>query len=181
MIRKDDNELVYEVTKGSISSFEVLVERYQQTIFNLMVKMVGDAEVARDLTQDVFVKVFEKLGGFNFRYRFFSWIYRIAINEAINWLKGKHPVENLRSIEMLADEESNQPSKDRQSRLLHVGLRTLDADHRTLLLLKYYCGMSYEEISEITRISEKKVKSRLFSARGKLHDVLIEKGFFEHE
>ena len=72
MIMKDDNELVYEVIHGNISSFETLVDRYNKKIFNMMLQMVGDYETARDLTQDVFVKAFEKMGGFNFRFRFFS-------------------------------------------------------------------------------------------------------------
>ena len=78
MLQKDDNELVYEVIHGSISSFEVLIDRYQKTIFNIMLRMVGDDETARDLTQDVFVKAFEKLGGFNFKYRFFS-LQRVSV------------------------------------------------------------------------------------------------------
>lgn len=181
MVKKDDNELVYEVIKGSVSSFEVLIDRYQQTIFNLLVKMVGDKEVARDLTQDVFVKAFEKLGGFNFNHRFFSWIYRIAINEAINWRKKRPPVEPLPTILLESEEGADEEERDRRSRLLHKGLRLLTDDHRTLLLLRYYCGMSYEEIAEVTRLPERRVKSRLFSAREKLHDYLIKLGFFEHE
>lgn len=181
MIKKDDNELVFEVTKGSISSFEVLVDRYQKTIFNIVLRMVGDAEVARDLTQDIFVKAFEKLGGFNFKYRFFSWLYRIAINETINWLKTKQPVESLGSEETLAAEETSWPSRDLQSKRLHVGLRLLPAEYRMLLLLKYYCGLSYEEIAETTEIPVKKVKSRLFSARALLYTILTERGFFDND
>ncbi|MCK9219933.1 MAG: RNA polymerase sigma factor [Bacteroidales bacterium] len=181
MIVKDDNELVYEVIKGSISSFEVLIDRYQKTIFNMVLKMVGNVEVARDLTQDIFVKAFEKLGSFNFKYRFFSWIYRIAINETINWIKAKHPVENLKMVETIPAEEPDNLFQEQQSKRLHAGLRVLQGEYRMLLLLKYYCGLSYEEIAETTKIPVKKVKSRLFIAREQLHKILIEKGFFENE
>ena len=181
MLQKDDNELVYEVIHGSISSFEVLIDRYQKTIFNIMLRMVGDDETARDLTQDVFVKTFEKLGGFNFKYRFFSWIYRIAINEAINFNRRKPLKVSLLTIDSLPAEESEQATSELQKRLLHKEICNLTDDYRLLVLLKYFCSMSYEEISEVTKVSVNKVRSRLYVAREKLRTGLIEKGFFEND
>jgi RNA polymerase sigma-70 factor (ECF subfamily) len=181
MTVKDDNELVYEVIKGSISSFEVLIDRYQKTIFNLVLKMVGDTETARDLTQDVFLKVFEKLGSFDFKYRFFSWIYRISINTTNDWIKAKRVVVSHDSADLMAGEETDANLRDEQSKRLHAGLRLLPAEYRMLLLLKYFCGLSYEEIAEATHISVKKVKSRLFIAREQLEKILIAKGFFDNE
>jgi RNA polymerase sigma-70 factor (ECF subfamily) len=181
MTKKDDNELVYEVIHGSISSFEVLVDRYQKTIFNMMFRMVGDYETAKDLTQDVFVKAFEKMGGFNFKFRFFSWIYRIAVNEAINWNRKRPTTESIdRTESWLVDKEV--PDRiEEKSNLLHLELRKLEADYRVLVLLKYYCNMTYEEIAETTHIPVKKVRSRLFIAREQLRKGLIAKGFFEYD
>jgi RNA polymerase sigma-70 factor, ECF subfamily len=181
MTMKDDNELVYEVIHGSISSFEVLVDRYQKTIFNLMLKMVGDFETARDLTQDVFVKAFEKMGRFDFRFRFFSWIYRIAVNEAINRNRKIRPSQSIEKVEPLPDDTTGPEDTESRSRLLHRELRKLEANYRVMLLLKYYCGLSYEEIAEATSVPVKKVRSRLFIAREQMRKGLIANGFFEND
>jgi RNA polymerase sigma-70 factor (ECF subfamily) len=178
---KDDNELVYEVIHGNISFFEVLINRYQKMIFNMMLRMVGDFETAKDLTQDVFVKAYEKMGGFDFRIRFFSWIYRIAVNEAINWNRKKTLTESLGKIDPIDFGGSENIAAEAKSNLLHRELHKLDADYRVLVLLKYYCGLSYEEITEATRIPIKKVRSRLFIAREQLRKGLITDGFFEND
>jgi len=181
MNRKDDNELVYEVTRGSISSFEVLIERYQKTIFNMVNKMVGDVETAKDITQDVFVTAFEKMGTFNFNHRFFSWIYRIAVNKTLNHIKLKGLTQPLKELQAGIPAPSPENDEERNRKLVHSGLRELPADQRALLLLKYFCGLSYEEIAVALNVSEKKVKSRLFTSREQLHKIMIGKGFFEND
>lgn len=181
MIKKDDNELVYEVIHGSVSSFEVLIDRYQKTIFNIMLRMVGDTEIAKDLTQDVFVKAFEKMGGFNFNYRFFSWIYRMALNEAINFNRKKTKNVALTIIESVASEDSGHSEAGKSERLLQDSIRTLEDNYRIPVLLKYYCGLSYEEIAEVTGHPVKKVRSRLYIAREQLRKNLTEKGFFNND
>ena len=178
---KDDNELVYEMIHGNISSFEMLIDRHQRTIFNIILRMVGDFETARDLTQDVFVKAFEKMGGFNFKYRFFSWIYRMAINEAINYNKKRPKNISLTGIDPIWAENSEASDYELSNRLLYDGLLNLTDNYRILVLLKYYCGLSYEDIAEVTQIPVKKVRSRLFIAREKLRRGLIANGFFEND
>ena len=181
MIDKDDNELVYEVIHGSTSSFEVLIDRYQKTIFNMMLRMVNDTETAKDLTQDLFVQAYERLGGFNFRFRFFSWIYRMALNKAIDWNRKRKPTCRLELAEsQLSDTQVSNDSEIR-SNLLQVALLRLNPKYRALVLLKYYCDLSYEEIQEATGVPLKKVRSRLFIAREMLRKELIVNGFFENE
>jgi RNA polymerase sigma-70 factor (ECF subfamily) len=143
--------------------------------------MVGDFETARDLTQDVFVKAFEKMGGFNFKYRFFSWIYRMAINEAINYNKKRPKNISLTGIDPIWAENSEATDYELSNRLLYDGLLNLNDNYRILVLLKYYCGLSYEDIAEVTQIPVKKVRSRLFIAREKLRRGLIANGFFEND
>jgi len=181
MIGKDDNELVYEVIHGHISSFEILIERYQKTIFNMVLRMVNDEETARDLTQDIFIKAFEKMGSFNFKYRFFSWIYRIACNETINYLKSKRRFEGLKLAEVVTDDAYPGMLSTGKSKKLRLCLRQLRADFRLLILLKYFFGLSYEEMAEVLKIPEKKIKARLFTAREQLREMLLEKDFFENE
>ncbi len=180
MSRKDDNELVYEVIHGSISSFEVLIDRYQDTIFNILVRMVADPETAKDLTQDVFVKAYEKMGGFSFNYRFFSWIYRIAVNEAINYNRRKPRTVSITEAMPLTDDNGG-VRDETTTKLLNHAIRTLPDEYRVLILLKYYCNLSYDEIAEVTTLPVKKVRSRLFMAREQMRKDLTEKGFFNND
>jgi len=181
MIEKDDNELVYEVIHGSISSFEILIERYQKTVFNMVYRMVNERETALDLTQDIFIKVFEKMGSFNFNYRFFSWLYRIAANVTINHLKSQRRFESLAKAERMGLTDEPVPGQEERSSKLREGLKLLRADQRMLILLKYYFGLSYAEMAETLELPEKKVKDRLFTAREKLRDELLKNDFFNEK
>jgi len=181
MITKDDNELVYEVIHGNISSFEILIERYQKTIFNIVLRMVNDEETARDLTQDIFIRVYEKMGSFKFSYRFFSWIYRIAANETINYLKSAQRIELHKLTEKLVNEADSGSEREETIQKLRKGLRQIRPDLRLLLLLKYFFGLSYEEMAEVLQLPEKKIKARLFTAREVLREELLKNDFFDHD
>ena len=180
MIAKDDNELVFEVLQGSRSSFEVLIERYQKKIFGMILQMTDDRELAKDLTQDVFIKAYTSLPGFNFKYRYFSWLYRIALNETLNGLKQRRHFESLDKAQNIPDETSRQDSSE-SSLLLKQAIRELKSSYRSLILLKYYFGLSYEEISETLGFSVPKVKDRLFNARLALRNKLDNNSFFGND
>ncbi|TRZ70004.1 MAG: sigma-70 family RNA polymerase sigma factor [Bacteroidetes bacterium] len=181
MIPKDDNELVYEVLQGSKSSFEVLIERYQKKIYGMILQMTDDREMAKDLTQDVFIKVYTSLAGFSFKYRFFSWLYRIAYNETMNRLSARRTFESLDKARDIAAENSAQTDSPESALRVKLAIRELKSSYRSLILLKYYFGLSYEEIAETLGISAGKVKDRLFNARIALRDKLNEKGFFDND
>lgn len=181
MKMKDDNELVHEAINGNVFSFELLIERYQKTIYNMVLRMIGDVENAQDITQDIFVKAFEKLDTFKFKFRFFSWLYRIAINETINWTKRNPRMDRIQDAQNFLADESDGEDQERKSRILQSGLMKLPENYRSLLLLKYYSNLSYEEVAEIEGISVKKVKSRLFIAREQLRKILELNGFLENE
>ena len=181
MIAKDDNELVYEVLHGSRSSFEILIERYQNKIYGMILQMTNDREIAKDLTQDVFIKAYTSLGKFNFKYRFFSWLYRIAINETINHLKSRRHFESLDKARDIAAEDDGLKGITGENPMLKDALLGLKDSYRSVILLKYYFGLSYEEIAETMGLSTAKVKDRLFNARMTLRDKLIGTGFFGHD
>ena len=79
--------------RGDTAAFAALVERYERVLFSVALRMLGDAEDARDATQDAFIKVFQRLGDYNPEHRFFSWIYRILTNECLNALRARRPQE----------------------------------------------------------------------------------------
>ena len=181
MIPKDDNELVYEVLQGSKSSYEVLIERYQKKIYGMILQLTNDREMAKDLTQDVFIRAYTNLSRFSFKYRFFSWLYRIALNETINHLKKRRHFESLdKAGELIADTPGQQDVPE-TNRLLKDALRDLKSPYRSLILLKYYFGLSYDEIAGTMGISVAKVKDRLFNARLALRDKLNETRFFDND
>ena len=174
MSPKDDNELVEEVLRGAISSFRVLTERYQQKIFHMMWRMTGDEETAKDLTQEVFLTVYAKLGTFNPRHRFFSWLYRIAVNRALGWCRSRRSYTSLEKVEpWLTDDSGNGSLADREASLRRA-LLLLDPIYRVPVLLKYYCGLSYEEISDTTGVPVVKVRSRLYMARERLRKEMLD-------
>ena len=87
MNRPDDKKLMERCLKGDRHAFEALLVRYKKPVYNAAYRMLNNSEDARDVTQTVFLKVYENLDQYDPSHRFFSWIYRIAMNESINWLK----------------------------------------------------------------------------------------------
>lgn len=175
MREQDDTALVQQTLAGNLKAFEVLVERYQKTIFNLALRMVHDADDAEDVAQVVLVKAYEHLPSYNPTYKFFSWLYRIAMNESLNFLRQKRPFERMEDVGEASGIESSLDSLD-IARLVGDAMTFLTHDQRAVITLRHTEGLSYLEIAQILRISEKKVKSRLFSARQILRDLLVKRG-----
>lgn len=164
---------------GDERAAEVLIDRYQQPVFNLVYRMTHRYEDAQDLTQRVFIKVFGNLKRYNPRYKFFSWMYRIALNESINFLHQQKPVEELSEQLVAANGQPDQIyEQTERSERLNLALSMLQPDYRQLIILKHLQGFSYQEIAEIIRVPEKTIKSRLFTARQLLKDALIKLGHY---
>lgn len=176
---KDDQsrQLVSACKQGDRNAFDALVRLYQKPVFNAVYRMLNNVEEARDVTQTVFLKVYENLHGYDESYKFFSWIYRIAINEAINQQAGRKVHEPL--DESMESREDPQRDADRQEMQQEVqdALMKVSADHRSVIVLKHFLGFSYQEISEILKLPEKTVKSRLYEARDRLRELLIKDSF----
>lgn len=172
-----DKELVARCLAGEVNAFEGLVDRYQGVVYNLAVRMVHRRDDAVEVAQSAFVKAYEKLDTFNPAYKFFSWLYRIAVNEALGHLQRRRGHGEL-------DAELPAPEADpggalfanEQSHALQGGIAALTPDYRTVLVLKHFQDLSYAEIAEIVGIPEKTVKSRLYSARQLLKDILVRDG-----
>lgn len=177
MIKDEDVVLVEQCIKGKTQSFELLVEKYQKTIFNVALRFCGNYDDAADITQSVFIKAYEKLNRYNPKYKFFSWVYRIVINESINFINQKKRQQEL-DKNIIVNEDSpekiyNHVELEKQ---IQEALMSLDPNYRILILLKHFKNCSYNEISEILGLPEKKVKSRLYTARQLFSKILIGKG-----
>ncbi len=179
MGKDHDIGLLDDCKRGDRQALDSLVRRYERPIFNAAYRMLGNPDEAADVTQTVFLKVFENLDRFNPKYKFFSWIYRIAINESINQLNSRKRTEPLADKDLLV---SSSPGAEQLldagaiSQDLQSVLMTIQEDHRSVIVLRHFSEYSYRQISEILQIPEKTVKSRLFSARKQMKIGLQEKG-----
>lgn len=177
MNKPDDNELIERCIGGDRQAFEILLVRYEKPVYNAAYRMLNSPDDARDVTQTVFLKVFEHLDHYDPTRRFFSWIYRITLNESINWLKKTNRLDPLEGD--MADDRSgpdDEASNRQLSQNLQAAMMTISPDYRAVITLKHVLGCSYAEISKVLDIPEKKVKSRLYSARQLLMENLTERG-----
>jgi RNA polymerase sigma-70 factor (ECF subfamily) len=163
--------------KGDTNAYEVLVERYQTPLFNTALRMTGDYEVARDVTQGALIKAYEKLATYRPEHKFFSWLYRILVNDALNVIR-QSQFEQEMPLD-LADPGRSPEAEywtQEQHRVLDEAIRELAFDQRMVIVLRHFNDMSYEQMADILNIPAKTVKSRLYSARQTLAQILVRKG-----
>lgn len=179
MSATDDNRLIEATLRGEVEAFGTLVERYQRPLYNAALRITGNREDALEATQTAFVAVFDKLHTFDPTHRFFSWIFRAVVNEALDIAR--------RSSRFIADEEAaaaqlaagnpeTEYSASQEGIRVRRALERLAVDHRVVLVLRHFQDLSYAEMAELIGIPEKTVKSRLFSARRELRELLERDG-----
>jgi RNA polymerase sigma-70 factor (ECF subfamily) len=136
--------------------------------------MVGDSEDAKDVTQNAFLKAYQNLRSYDPKHKFFSWLYKIAVNESRSLLGRRKPVEAL--SEKLASRLPS-PGEDCElhelKEIVRSAIQQLSPDYREVLVLRHFIELSYREIAQLIGIPEKTVKSRLYSARRRLCDILV--------
>lgn len=178
----DEQELILQSTQGNLDSFNRLVELYQVQVYNLALRMLGDAAAAEDVAQETFLSAFRSLKGFkagNFR----AWLMRIAANGCRDYLRSARVRRNV-SLEAMDENPSTALQTDRESpeayalrrelsELIQAGLTRLPGDQRLVLILVDIQGLSYEETAHAIGVPIGTVKSRLSRARLSLRDYLL--------
>lgn len=171
-----DQVLVERWRAGDREAFAALVIRYQRPIYNAAFWIVRKAEDASDITQIVFLKAAERLDEYDVRYKFFSWIYRIAVNESLNLLRRSGREEALDDDVDLPGSVREEPERRLAEAQLSTAVRKalmqVSTTDRTVLVLRHFSECSYQEIGQILELDEKTVKSRLYEARQHLRDRL---------
>jgi RNA polymerase sigma-70 factor (ECF subfamily) len=176
MPTRSDQELARASINGDRVAFGELVDSYQTRIYNLALRVTGNADDAMDVTQTAFLKAYEHLERFDPERPFSSWIYRIALNEALTL------VDRRRSAALDVEPASPDRRPDERvesretTRAVQAALLDLTPDHRVMIILRHFEGLSYTEMTEVAGIPEKTVKSRLFEARRKLRSRLESRG-----
>ncbi len=168
----EDVSLVARTLGGDHGAFSAIVDKYNRVLFAVALRMLGDYDQACDATQATFVKVFEKLDSYDPRRKFFSWMYRILVNECLNVRRARRPQVPLDGREAAdAGPLESFEAKERAERVQRA-LQHLSYDARQVIVLRHFADLSYAEIGDILGIEEKRVKSRLFTARQRLVELL---------
>ena len=183
-----DWAVVQRVQAGNVGAFDQLVQRYREHIFSVVYNMTSNREDASDLTQETFIKAFQAIGRFKGKSAFFTWIYRIAINTTMTFLK-KRNRRRFISYEKIDEEVSNSEIFERLTATnrsekgalinelqekLNDALQKLSLKHRTVVILHEIEGLEHTEIAEITKTSVGTVRSRLHYAKQQLQTYLQE-------
>lgn len=183
-----ENEIIRSVLRGNVNDFEKLVTAYEKNVYSLALRMVGDPEDAADMTQETFIKAYRSLSSFRGDSKFSSWLYRIASNVCLDFLRSRsrHPQVSLNSSD--EDERttfelpdmSRNPEEQLMKKLsmeaVRRGLEQLPEQQRQILVLRELGGLSYAELARILGIEEGTVKSRIFRARKRLCALLLRDG-----
>ncbi|MBQ4515278.1 MAG: sigma-70 family RNA polymerase sigma factor [Clostridia bacterium] len=187
MATENEKILIEKSKQGDVDAFEQLIISYQKKIVNLAYRMLGNMADAEDAAQDIFVRVFRSISGFNEQAAFSTWIYRIATNVCLDILRKKKRQNEQNTISIHRGEENdeyelpiedNQPSPYEQAqksaamKALEKALNQLGDEQKMVIILRDINGLSYEEIAEITNCTLGTVKSRINRSRLTLRKLL---------
>ncbi len=189
MTREEELEIVVKVRSGDVNAFEALVTEHEKKVYNLALRMVGNEEDARDMSQEAFIKAYNSLESFRGDSKFSVWLYRLTSNLCIDFLRSRG---RRQTLSLTAEDDGNDAAQldipddrfsperafERQETRASVkrGLDTLTPEYRQILLLREMGGLSYEEIGKALGLEAGTVKSRIFRARKKLCAFLLEEG-----
>lgn len=173
-----DEQIVARVLQGDRKAFAMLVEKYEKPVYNVAYRILRNADDAADVTQATFLKAYQKLGTFDQGRRFFSWLYRIAINEALNLSRSRRIAPEVTpDLPWPGPSPEDDCASSELEQALQRGLAAVSFDHRVVLILRHLLALSHLEIAEILQIPEKTVKSRLHEGRQALKVRLVAQGY----
>lgn len=171
-----EDDLIKSVIAGEPGAFTRLVRQYETPIYHSIVKIVRDHDQAADITQRAFISAFEHLANYDPNHRFFSWIYRIAWNDAINCCHRKKNSQSLDICEIPSPAPSPEDcllEKERDDKI-NQAISTLKDKYRVVLVLRHYLDFSYAEIALIIGLPVSTVRSRIHTARQLLREELTQ-------
>jgi RNA polymerase sigma-70 factor (ECF subfamily) len=179
-VPRDDAQLIDEALAGQTASFGELVTKYQDRLYNSVLHVIGSADEAYDVVQDAFVQAFTKLETFSRQAAFYTWLYRIAFNQAISRRRRQRPVISVEQTKELTGEEplgkddapGDRLQRQERAATVQSALAALAEEYRTVIVLREIDGCDYETIGEILDLPVGTVRSRLHRARMQLREHL---------
>ncbi len=183
-----DVELIENAISGRELGFEELVHRYQRQITSYIFRMLNNYDASLDVTQEVFIKVYNSLEKYSSDYKFSTWLYRIAHNAAIDYMRRNSVSQQSLDVESKDGTyqiqiESRQPNPEQERERsewrteIEAVVKCLPSAYRELILLRHAQDLSYDEIAEVTSLPLGTVKNRLFRAREMMREIFVERGF----
>lgn len=179
---ESDDILIERIKKGDVEAFNPLVDRYKLPLYKVMYRMVYNQDDAEDLVEEAFIKAYRAIKRFEHGRSFFAWLCRIAVNNAINFMKKERrsQTQPLETVEYSLSAKKGNPVEMTKEKMLKekiaMAIARLPEEFRTILVLRVEQEFSYEQISAILDIPKGTVMSRLARARQKLRDLFNEMG-----
>jgi len=176
-----DEAIVLRVTSGDVDAYGELMRRYEQKLLRYVIYLAREQISSADVVQETFIKAYMNLRGFNPKYKFSSWIYRIAHNETMNAIKKeRHTVHDIDLDNIKNENDDHHPGikldKATMNQELLTCLNQLDEKYREILILQYFENMKYVEISDVLQIPTSTVGVRSARAKEKLKKICLDKG-----
>lgn len=174
----EDQKIIEMVQKGNVNAFSHLVDKYQDIVFSIALKVLKNREEAEEMAQETFIKVYRSIGSFQGKAKFSTWLYRITYNTCITHTR-KKKISTTQIDNLPVSDEQDEGSfgdfpEESRSRYLEMAMQKLPEEDYALVLLYYYEDQSIEDIREATGLSESNVKIKLFRARKKLYEWMNE-------
>ena len=180
MDQPDDQQVISAVMNGNVNAYSILVQQYQKPIFNLMYRVTGSYEDAKDLAQETFIKAYEKLDHFRMGARFFPWLYTIGYNHARNFVQRSKPFQQSSDDDFENNSGLDYPSQQEERVLAQIdflriyqALEQLPMDYREAVILHYHEGLSMEDIATALQLSVSGAKMRVHRGIKKLREIIL--------
>lgn len=186
--KNEDSKLIRLALKGDQSSFARLRQKYHDAIYNLIYRMIREKDEVEDLTQEAFIKAFASLASFNDEYAFSTWLYKIATNNCIDYIRRKKlhtfsidkPIESKESdFSFELPDSSNEPDQEmiatQRRKLLEDAINSLPPKYRQVIVMRHQEELEYQEIAQILKLPLGTVKAHIFRAREMLYKYLRDK------
>lgn len=180
MISSVSSGLIKKARRGDGHAFSMLIENHERFVFNVVYRIVGNAEDARDVSQEAFIKAFKNFETYDESSAFSTWLYRIAVNTAIDYIRRRKKENSISFEDYIVDENNHNGDSGIEEKVISKegvkniisAVNMLDDEFKTVIVLRDMEGLDYKEISDITGLPLGTVKSRLSRGRGKLRQIL---------
>jgi RNA polymerase sigma-70 factor (ECF subfamily) len=181
MNKHEDIFYIDAVRKGNVSAFSVLIERYQDMVYSLALKLLKNTEDAEEMAQDTFIKAYQKLDMYEGKSKFSTWLYSITYNACISELRKRRIQFSSLEEQRFSDQDEmkihsyfSENKKEDQEKYLNLALSKLPEDDQVLVTLYYYENQSMDDISMITGLTVSNIKVKIHRARKKMYELLNE-------